>query len=101
MAACMSKAKCRNVGRYFAQRLGNGWETKLSEISLYNPYWVTAERKGLKVALDIGWVPSLRVYTKGTSGADIIELPNLEAEKLGKLAANIAWATANAREELL
>lgn len=98
MAICMSFAKMRKVAGEYRRRLGKGWEFVEDKHRLYNAGAVIAVRGDLKAVLDMGRAPYLRVSV-GQSMDDIIELPNIEAERLGKLAADIASACSRAREE--
>ncbi len=91
---CMSHAKMRKVATEYRRRLGNGWDFS----GKGNAGYIPAVRGDLKAVLDIGWAPYLRISV-GQSAADVIELPNIEAERLGKLAASIAATCSRAREE--
>ena len=94
MAICMSFAKMRKAAGEYKRRLGKGWDFSGKSSVGYIP----ARRGDIKAVLDIGVVPCLRVSV-GQSADDIIELPNIEALRLGKLAADIAAACSRAREE--
>lgn len=96
--ACMSKGKVCRVGKRFADRLGEGWEVWADDSRKYEAGAVAARRGDLKVVMDIGWYPSLKVSAGNMMVEETIRLPNLESCNLGDLMANIAWAIADIRE---
>ena len=98
MAVCMSFAKMRKAAGEYRRRLGKGWEFTEDSSGNYSAGATVAVRGGVKAVLDMGRAPYLRVSV-GQSADDIIELPNIEALRLGKLAADIAAACSRAREE--
>lgn len=89
---CMNKAKAKRVSEIFIQRIGRGWDIEEGGNGM-----PIARQGALRIVIDIHWAPYLRVSTGG--GEDLIELPNIEAEKLGKLMASIATAIANSRRD--
>ena len=97
MAIGMSNGKVDRVGLRFMQRLGPQWVIVEDTYRRYNYGAVIAERGDIRVVLDIGHAPLLRVAVLD-SGDDIITLPFLNTDALGVLAADIANVVARAKE---
>lgn len=97
MAIGMSNGKAERVGLRFMQRLGPQWDIVEDTHRRYNYGAVIAKRGDLRVVLDIGHAPILRVAVLDSMD-DLITLPFLATDALGVLAADIANAIARARE---
>lgn len=97
MATGMSNGKVERIGVSYTLRLGEGWEFEDDTEQEYDYGAVIARRGELKCALSVDWSPTLRVSIGGGE-EDILRLPDMQVDKVGSLAANIAWVISRALE---